>query len=324
MRIALAASSLLLLVPMAAPAANAVSPGSCTTTTPALGVEVTCSAALNSLAITVPTGAETMTATVLGGGGGGGGAQATGLGGAGSNGAKVVATVIVTGLTAISVTVGAGGDGGSGATYASGDPGGASTISSGPGPLINAGGGNGGAGSNNQCSTASSGAPATGSSSVAGDAVIEAAGGGAGGAGAIAGGNPTSGGRGSAGSVRFTFYGPGTASPNATVAAAPAVRSFAWRGQGSGSTSGTFTEGTWQTTPSASEWTLPGHVLLGWATDPQFPVSIAQQARGAYDGVIDGRRMIFIPAGKPTFVSGDASLHAIWAPISRVTLIGRC
>ena len=126
------------------------------------------------------------------------------------------------------------------------------------------------------------------------------------------------------GSVTYTFYGVNTPSPGATEVAAPAARTFAWRGQGSGSTNGAFTEGTWQNTPSASEWTLPGHVLLGWATDPQFPVSIAQQARGAYDGVIDGRRMIFIPAGQPTFVSGDASLHAIWAPSSRATLIGRC
>lgn len=323
MRISVAIGSLILLVPAVAPAAYAT-PLGCSTQTPALGETVTCTIQPAGDTITVPSGAQTLTATVLGAGGGGGGATSGGTGGPGANGARVTATFDMTGVSTIQVYLGAGGLAGSGSTPTSGGAGDQSRIVAGLVDLIIAGGGGGGG-----ASSLGAGVPGTtATASVALGATastIELASGSAGGGGGVSVScAPNNGRAGTDGTVTFTFYGANTPSPGATEVAAPAARSFAWRGQGSGSTSGTFTEGTWQNTPSASEWTLPGHVLLGWATDPQFPVSIAQNATGAYDGVIDGRRMIFIPAGKPTFVSGDASLHAIWAPISRVTLIGRC
>ena len=76
-------------------------------------------------------------------------------------------------------------------------------------------------------------------------------------------------------------------------------------------------QGTWATLPSAAECTRVGQTLLGWASTSDFPVAIAKRqvdaGWGAYDGPIDGRRMIFIPAGRPTLISGDCALHAIWS-----------
>lgn len=61
----------------------------------------------------------------------------------------------------------------------------------------------------------------------------------------------------------------------------------------------------------------PNAKLLGWATSAQFPVSVAQQIvdlkYGPIDAVIDGTRMIFIPAGGWTFVSGSNNLFPIWS-----------
>lgn len=78
--------------------------------------------------------------------------------------------------------------------------------------------------------------------------------------------------------------------------------------------------GTWLTLPSAddcSSTTRTGAKLLGWSTSANFPVQRAQSqidnGWGTIDEVIDGVRMIFIPAGKATFVSGPNSLHPVWA-----------
>lgn len=68
-----------------------------------------------------------------------------------------------------------------------------------------------------------------------------------------------------------------------------------------------------QTGPNAN----PNARLLGWATDPIFPVSVAQQIVDLKYGPIDdnfyGMRMIFIPAGGWTFVSGSNNLYPIWS-----------
>lgn len=70
-----------------------------------------------------------------------------------------------------------------------------------------------------------------------------------------------------------------------------------------------------QTGPKAD----PSAKLLGWATDPNFPVAIAQRqvdnGWGAYetfneDGQLTG---VFIPAGGATFVSGSNNLYPIWS-----------
>lgn len=61
----------------------------------------------------------------------------------------------------------------------------------------------------------------------------------------------------------------------------------------------------------------PNAKLLGWATDPIFPVAVAQQIVDLKYGPIDdyfyGMRMIFIPAGGWTYVSGSNTLYPIWA-----------
>jgi hypothetical protein len=82
----------------------------------------------------------------------------------------------------------------------------------------------------------------------------------------------------------------------------------------------TGTMGTWLTLPAAddcSSTTDPDAQLLGWSTSANFPVARAQSQVdnnwGAIDEIFDGVRMIFIPAGKATFVSGPNSLYPIWS-----------
>ena len=75
-------------------------------------------------------------------------------------------------------------------------------------------------------------------------------------------------------------------------------------------------EGTWQQLPKATACSKAGVTLLGWATSPAFPVGRAKEqvakGWGAIDEVIEGVRMIFIPAGGYTFITGENSLYAIW------------
>lgn len=78
--------------------------------------------------------------------------------------------------------------------------------------------------------------------------------------------------------------------------------------------------GGWMTLPAAdacTSTTRPSAKLLGWSTNAGFPVALAQsqvnKGWGAIDDTFNGVRMIFIPAGQATFVSGSNSLHPIWA-----------
>lgn len=81
--------------------------------------------------------------------------------------------------------------------------------------------------------------------------------------------------------------------------------------------------GTWVTLPGASECTppatRPNARLLGWATSPDFPVSIAQRqvdnGWGAYEIYDDEGRIaaVYIPAGGAAFLTGDNTLHPIWS-----------
>lgn len=293
----------------------------CSTSTPSITDVVTCSPGVTGLAITIPSGATTMTATLLGGGGGGGGRYADGTGGAGANGARVQASLNVVGISTIQVTVGTGGIGGSsGYPPGNGGAGMTSKIVGGGDDLVIAGGGGGGGSAN--CANGNLGSAATGAilPSRTTSVTIVSDGGAAGGAGAVDSSGP--GGSGGHGSLTISFSSALGASPSSGD---PVVNHlFSWRGEGSGAQSTSFPVNTWQFTPSASERKLDGHVLLGWATSAQFPVSMARSARSAFDGNVDGQRMIFIPAGMPTFVSGDASLFAIWdVPVTK-TLWGRC
>jgi len=81
--------------------------------------------------------------------------------------------------------------------------------------------------------------------------------------------------------------------------------------------------GTWIDLPASDDCTPPasnaGATLLGWATNPNFPVDIAQRqidnGWGAYQMFDDEERLtaVFIPAGGPTLLSGDGNLFAIWS-----------
>lgn len=81
--------------------------------------------------------------------------------------------------------------------------------------------------------------------------------------------------------------------------------------------------GTWINLPGADFCTVPesraGAKLLGWATNPNFPVEIAQRQIsnrwGAYEMFSDEGRLtaVFIPAGGAAFLSIDGNLFAIWS-----------
>ena len=81
--------------------------------------------------------------------------------------------------------------------------------------------------------------------------------------------------------------------------------------------------GSWLTLPGADQCSQSGPTaksgakLLGWATSANFPVARAQaqidKKWGVIDEVIDGQRMIFIPGGMATFVSGSNTLFPIWS-----------
>lgn len=76
--------------------------------------------------------------------------------------------------------------------------------------------------------------------------------------------------------------------------------------------------GSWIQVPGSASVTRSeaGAALLGWSTSPEFPVERARAqvaaGYGAIDEVIDGQRVIFIPGGGFTQVSGSNTLFAIW------------
>jgi hypothetical protein len=59
-----------------------------------------------------------------------------------------------------------------------------------------------------------------------------------------------------------------------------------------------------------------GARLLGWSTSEAFPVARAQaqvdKQWGVIDETIESIRMIFIPAGMATYISGSNNLYPIW------------
>lgn len=81
--------------------------------------------------------------------------------------------------------------------------------------------------------------------------------------------------------------------------------------------------GSWLTLPSADQCSqsgptaMPGAKLLGWSTSANFPIARAQsqvdKKWGVIDEEIDGIRMVFIPGGMATFVSGSNNLFPVWS-----------
>jgi hypothetical protein len=83
----------------------------------------------------------------------------------------------------------------------------------------------------------------------------------------------------------------------------------------------TAAKGTWIQVPLAHKCTATGThtggTLLGWSTSASFPVSVAREAVAqgwsAVDETFDGTRMIYIPAGGYTYVTGSNTLYPIWS-----------
>jgi len=81
--------------------------------------------------------------------------------------------------------------------------------------------------------------------------------------------------------------------------------------------------GTWTNVPASDDCTpptsQPNANLLGWATNADFPVAIAQRqvdnGWGAYETFNDDGQLtgVFIPAGGSTFVSNSTNLYPIWS-----------
>jgi len=83
--------------------------------------------------------------------------------------------------------------------------------------------------------------------------------------------------------------------------------------------------GSWIELPSAGDCTITPRAgdedpsLLGWATQEDFPVEIAQRqvtnGWGAYETFNDDGQLtgVFIPAGGYTEVSNDTNLFPIWS-----------
>ncbi len=119
--------------------------------------------------------------------------------------------------------------------------------------------------------------------------------------------------------------GGGGGSSSSSASAPVETLSLAVAASGATCTGGNPTgyAGAWLTLPSADKCSQsgptakPGAKLLGWSTSANFPIARAQaqidKKWGVIDEAIDGQRMIFIPGGMATFVSGSNNLFPVWS-----------
>ena len=121
----------------------------------------------------------------------------------------------------------------------------------------------------------------------------------------------------------------GGGSPSSNSSSAPAraleTLSLSVAASGASCTGGNPTgySGTWMALPKSDDCkqsgpnAKAGAKLLGWSPNANFPVDVAQnqiaKSWGVYDGPIGGVRMIFIPAGMSTYVSGSNTLYPVWS-----------
>jgi len=135
---------------------------------------------------------------------------------------------------------------------------------------------------------------------------------------------------GRAGSITITFFIRTNPAPSTTSSPTPTQRSMALDFTLPSDVRCNFTaveasQGSWVQVPSASDCTISGRAtesvptLLGWATDADFPVAIAQRqvdnGWGAYETKDEAGQLtgVFIPAGGYTSVTSDTNLHPIWS-----------
>lgn len=236
---------------------------------------------------------------VNGGGGGGGGSGTVGSdgtvggdGGAGGSGARPAASQILFGNLTTS--------------YAAGGGGGAS----GSGTPSGGAGGTGGGGDGGTTGGGIAGSPNTGSG---------------GGGGGVSGNGGEAGGAGASGLVIMRVQFSGDPASTASGSQPVVVTLLLSHGDGDqcAPTSIAGLQGQWVDLPAADTCANSSRsssaTLLGWATQPDFPVTIAQRqidnGWGAYEmfdlaGQLTG---VFIPAGGATVLSNDNVLHAIWS-----------
>lgn len=117
------------------------------------------------------------------------------------------------------------------------------------------------------------------------------------------------------GTYPIIWGGPGR-DRSTTSAASNPTRTLTLDANGGACPTATLTgsESTWPALPT--DCVKAGSTLLGWSTSAAFPVPVAQRqvdlGWGVVDGTFNGTRMIFIPTGGHTALTGDNTLHAIW------------
>lgn len=123
----------------------------------------------------------------------------------------------------------------------------------------------------------------------------------------------------------LTFTGSAPSPSGDTMTPVLDTLSLAVAASGASCTGGNPTgySGSWLTLPSADQCSQsgptakPGAKLLGWSTSANFPIARAQaqvdKKWGVIDEEINGVRMIFIPGGMATFVSGSNNLFPVWS-----------
>ena len=117
-----------------------------------------------------------------------------------------------------------------------------------------------------------------------------------------------------------------TAAATSTSSAAPQLMNVELIDDESTVLQGELPYGTWlavltsvDTENLTGRSTPDGHDLLGWSTDKNFPVDIAQRQVdnnwGAYETHNDDGRItsVFIPVGHHANITSDTQLHAIWS-----------
>ncbi len=131
-----------------------------------------------------------------------------------------------------------------------------------------------------------------------------------------------------AGSNQLTAIALASSSSDGSSSAAPRPTTFEFPlvtadGTHCTSSSQTGVRGTWMTLPAATDCTpppsKPNVKLLGWATSPDFPVTLAARQInnnwGTYEtfGPAGDLTGVFIPAGRSALVTGGTTLYAIWS-----------
>lgn len=271
---------------------------------------------------------------IAGGGGGGGLANPAGTGAAGAAAGTAAGGSGGTGGSAGGGTGGVDGMGGvggfaltagfNGSTYAAGGAGGTGggNVGGYGGGGYGGGGGGGSNGNTDQGGGGAGGSYVNATYLVGTGTFAPATSGGAGGAGSAA-----TGSAGGAGLIEITFilYVPPSDSAESTLAPRTVSIRFALpTGVSCSFDAVAASTGAWMQLPGAQDCTMTTTAntqptLLGWATDPEFPIDLAERqvtnGWGAYETFNNDGQLsaVFIPAGGYTVLTNDTNLYPIWS-----------